>query len=306
VTYHASVLTGDDLLREFWELKENSSGKPPLSPEEHAALGHSENQHYRTEPGGFVVPLPKHPDAKPLGESRSQAIRRFTPFERSLHAKGIFPEFKYVIDEYLDMEHAELVPETDLEKPPHRVFYLPIHAVTKESSTTTKVRAVFDTSARTSTGELPNDTLMVGLTVHSSLIDVPLRFQFHRVALVADVSRMYRAIALTETDKDLHQFVWRSSSKDILQGYHMTHITFGVSDSSFVANMCVRQNALDFAAKAVEDSFYVDGSITGADSNEETIEMHRQSQNLFEQSGLLLRKWNSSEATVLEHIDRSL
>ena len=42
VTYHASVLTGDDLLREFWELKENSSGKPPLSPEEHAALGRSE------------------------------------------------------------------------------------------------------------------------------------------------------------------------------------------------------------------------------------------------------------------------
>ena len=185
------------------------------------------------------MPLPKHPDAKLLGEPRSQAARLFTHFERSLHAKGIFPEFKNVIDEYLDMGHAELVPETDLEKPPHRVFHLPIHLVTKESSTTTKIRTVFDTSAKTSTGESLNDTLMVGSTVHYSLIDVLLRFQFHQVALIADVSRMYRAIALTETDKDLHQFVWTSLSEDILQDYCMIRVTFGVSASSSVANMCV-------------------------------------------------------------------
>lgn len=106
------------MLRKFWELKENPSDKPALSPEEHAALRHFEDQHYRTESGRFVVPLPRRSDAKLLGESRSQAVRRFTRFERSLHAKGIFPEFKNVIDEYLDMGHAELVPETDLEKPP--------------------------------------------------------------------------------------------------------------------------------------------------------------------------------------------
>ncbi len=106
--------------------------------------------------------------------------------------------------------------------------------------------------------------------------------------MVADVSRMYRAIALTEADEDLHRFVWRSSSEDTLKDYRMTRVTFGVSASSFVANMCVRRNALDFAseyplaAKAVEDSFYVDDGLTGADSNEEAIEMHQQLQNLFE------------------------
>ena len=34
--------------------------------------------------------------------------------------------------------------------------------------------------------------------------------------------------------------------------------------------------------------------------------MHRKLQNLFERGGLLFRKWNSSEATVLDHIDHSL
>ena len=42
----------------------------------------------------------------------------------------------------------------------------------------------------------------------------------------------------------------------------MTRVTFGVS--SFIANMCIKQNAIDFAseypnaAKEVERSFYVD------------------------------------------------
>ena len=49
-----------------------------------------------------------------------------------------------------------------------------MHAVVKESSTTTKVRAVFDASVKTSTSDLLNDILLVGPTVHSSLVDVLL------------------------------------------------------------------------------------------------------------------------------------
>ena len=84
-----------------------------------------------------------------------------------------------MIAEYFTMGHAEPVPTVDLEKPPHSVFYLPMHAVRKQSSTTTKVRAVFDASAKMSTGVCLNDTLPVGPTMHSSLVDVLLRFQLH-------------------------------------------------------------------------------------------------------------------------------
>lgn len=70
-----------------------------------------------------------------------------------------------------------------------KVFYLPMHTVRKEHSTTTKIRAVFDTSAKSSTGVSLNDTLLVGPTVHPTLINVLLRFRFYRVALTADVSK---------------------------------------------------------------------------------------------------------------------
>ena len=124
------------------------------------------------------MPLPKKPQAKPLGESRTQAVRRFLSLERSLHSKNQFKEFSDVMDEYFMLEHAELVPVADLQKSPKQTSYLPMHAVRKEHSTTTKLRVVFDASAKSATGVSLNDTLLVGPTVHSPLMDVLLRFRF--------------------------------------------------------------------------------------------------------------------------------
>lgn len=230
---------------------------------------------YRIDPDGrFIVPLAKRPNVKPLGESRSQALRKFMTLERTLNKKKQFGQLDKVVTEYFSLGHAELVPSEDLHKPPKDVFYLPIHAVVKASSTTTKLRAVFDASAKSSTGVSLNDHLLVGPTVHAPLVDVLLRFRQHRVAIITDVSKMYRAIRLTDQDRDLHRFVWRSDCSDVVQDYRMTRLTFGVSASSFVANMCVRQNALNhahefpLAAKAVNESFYVDDGLTGTDDEQ--------------------------------------
>ena len=49
-----------------------------------------------------------------------------------------------------------------------------------------------------------NDTLLVCPTVHSCLVDILLQFRLHRIALTTDVSRMYRAVELIESDHDYH------------------------------------------------------------------------------------------------------
>ena len=216
------------------------------------------------------------------------------------------------MQEYLDLGHAEAVPREDMSKSPAEVFYLPMHAVYKNSSTTTKVRAVFDASAKSSSGVSLNDVLLVGPTVHPSLINVLLRFRSHRIALTADVSKMYRAVELAEPDRDFHRFVWRPKPEGPLCDYRMTRVTFGVSASCFAANMAVKQNAIDFvdeyplAAKVVETSFYVDDCLTGADDAKTTIVLRRQLQDLFSRGAFLLRKWNSSEPSVLESIPQEL
>ena len=305
VSHHVSTLSGDD---KFWEVEEFANPRSLLTSEEQIVVTHFQDTHQVDEEGRFIVPLPRKSGVKPIGESRSQAVRRFLSLERSLCSKKHFQEFSDVIREYFDMDHAELVPAADLQKPCRDMFYLPMHAVLKESSTTTKMRAVFDASAKSTSGISLDDQLRVGPTVHSTLIDVLLRFRLHRVVLSTDVSRMYRAIVLPCEDRDLHRFVWRERTDEPLRDYRMTRVTFGVSSSSFAANMAVKQNALNhtrefpLAAAAVVKSFYVDDGLCGADTKEEAVQLQQQLQSLFSRGGFLLRKWRSNEPSVLQYL----
>ena len=91
-------------------------------------------------------------------------------------------------------------------------------------------------------------------------------------------------MVLTEADLELHRFVWRRSPDTPLRDYHMTRLNFGVSLSSFAANMCVKCNAIEcsgefaLASKAVLNCFYVDNGLTGAVSIEEAIKLQRKPQ----------------------------
>ena len=241
-----------------------------------------------------------------IGESRSQAVRRFASLEKSLTRKGCFQELDSVMQEYMELGHAEKVPNEDLDKDTSGVFYLPIHAVYKASSSTTKIRAVFDASAKLSSGVFLNDTLLVGPTVHSPLIDVLLRFRSHRIGLIADVSKMYRAVELIKPDRDLFVEIQSKRDSPRLQDDQ------GVSSSCYAANMAVKQNARDLAheyplaAEAVDKSFYVDDGLSGVDDVKTAIILRCQLQDLFSRGGFLLRKWNSSEASVLQDVPLNL
>lgn len=144
------------------------------------------------------------------------------------------------------------------------------------------------------------------------LIDILLQFCSYPVALTADIRKMYQAIELSESDRDLHRFVWRSNPNAPLTDYRMTRITFGISAFSFTANMAVKPNAIEhaqefpLAAEVAQKCFYIDDSLTGADDSESALTLQQQLTSLFARGGFLLRKWNSSDPSVLERIPKEL
>ena len=83
--------------------------------EEQIVVCHFEANHSRSPEGRFVVPLPRDPCAKSIGESRSQAVRRFLSLECSHTAKGRFEELDDVMQEYLHLGHAEPIPTAELD-----------------------------------------------------------------------------------------------------------------------------------------------------------------------------------------------
>ena len=92
----------------------------------------------------------------------------------------------------------------------------------------------------------------------------------------------------------------------------MTRLTFGVSASSFVANMAIKQNTLDhtcdfpLATEIVDKSFYVDDCLTGALDSESALILQGQLVKLFSLGGFVLRKWNSNDPSVLREIPEHL
>ena len=144
-----------------------------------------------------------------LCDSRTQALRSFKTMERSLRAKGTFRNFAEVIREYFEIGRTEQVPNVEVVSPCTEVYYLPMHSVHKEDSTTSKLRVVFDESAKSDSGTSLNDHLLVWPTIHPPLVDVVLQFRQFKVAPTAYVSRMYRAVRLHDNQKDLRRYLWR-------------------------------------------------------------------------------------------------
>ena len=129
-----------------------------MSIEERMVMEHFKGHHHKDETGRFVVPLPGKPHVAPLGESRSIAVRRFLTVERNLRASRNSREFAHSVMEYFEMDHAEPVLASDLVKPWEDVYYMPMHTVIKPLSATSKMRVVFDSSAKTKSGTSLNNT----------------------------------------------------------------------------------------------------------------------------------------------------
>ena len=81
------------------------------------------------------------------------------------------PELKHnylkFMNENMELGHMEKVPAAEIDSTVK--YFLPHHAVLKPDSSTTKLRIVFDASAKTSTEVSLNDVLKVGSTVQQSL-----------------------------------------------------------------------------------------------------------------------------------------
>ena len=68
-------------------------------------------------------------------------------------------------------------------------YFLPHHAVFKHSSSTTKLRVVFDGLAKTTNGLSLNDILLVGPNVQQDLSSILLRFRIHNYVCLLYTSR---------------------------------------------------------------------------------------------------------------------
>ncbi len=129
--------------------------------------------------------------------------------------------------------------------------------------------------------------------------------------MVSDISKMFREVALLPEEYDLHRFLHRDETGEIVD-FRMNRLTFGVTTSPYLATQVLRQLAQDHreeypnASAIVPTNFYVDDCLVGADTLPEAIGLRNELNALFSRAGMNLRKWRSNSMDLLQTIPDSL
>ena len=309
---HHTCCDLESIVKQFWNY-ETVPENPAWSLEDKAAEKHFLMTHSRADDGRYITRLPFKNDCTPLGDSRRKALKRLFQVERRLNShaerKG---QYNAVLEEYLTLNHMEKVPFAELKKEAHEVFYLPHHEVIKESSTTTKVRVVFDASAASSSGSSLNGNLMAGPTIQDNLFSILVRYRQHQIVFSADIEKMYRQVLVHPDDRDFQRILWRRYDDGPIEEYRLRTVTFGVASAPFQAIRALRQVAVDemeefpLASHVVLQDFYVDDCVSGADSLETALELQRQLVSMLDKGGFPLRKWTSNCSALLEALPESM
>ena len=206
----------------------------------------------------------------------------------------------------------ELVPQNELNFPNNKLFYLPHHAVLKESSITTKLRVVFNGSSKSSSGKSLNDLLALGPIIQDDLFSLLCRFRSYPIVLTADIEKMYRQVAIEPRDRNFLRILWRYSLDEPISTYRLTTVTYGTKPASFLAIRALQQVVYDnqliypLASKCILNDFYVDNLLTGCFSIEDAKKLQSEVFKIALSGGFPLRQWCSNKSELLEHLSKNL
>ncbi|XP_071039853.1 uncharacterized protein [Parasteatoda tepidariorum] len=295
------VATLESQLKAFWELE--SIPQTEVRTKDDTVCERFYDSTVTRSSGRYTVRLPFNN----FGNSASQALKRFNYLEAKLSKNNSLREqYSKFMLEYLQLGHMELVPPDEIDK--EKSFYLPHHFVINEDSSTTKLRVVFDASAKDSNGNSLNSALFLGPRLQPELFSILLKFRYFKIAISGDIEKMYRQIRMNNEDSDFQRMFWRFNPDDDLQVYRLLTVTYGTACAPFLAVRTLKQLANDEevsfpeASKVLQDEFYIDDLLSGADSIAEAKQLATDLNALLERGGFNLRKWASNCSEVFNNI----
>lgn len=297
-----------DEIERFWTIENIDDFDKISSNEKNECEIHFKKHTSRDSNGRFIVKLPFSADPNTsLGDSYTMALRRFCNLERRLQKlPEVMRSYSEFMNEYVTLGHMSYIPSSSIRSVPN--YFLPHHCVLKPDSSSTKLRVVFDASAKTSNGNSLNSILKVGPTVQSELFAILLRFRTHKFAFSADITKMYRQVAVHEDHRPFQLILWRQHPLDELKIYCLNTVTYGTASASYLATRCLVQLAHDHhdtfptASAIIERDFYVDDLLTGSNSIDHAIQLKSEIETILQSGGMELKKWCSNVPDIIRDV----
>jgi hypothetical protein len=180
-------------------------------------------------------PWEKDPKGLPITDNM-QAMKRLEATESRLERK---PEHAKAYDtqimEMNDLNFARQLEEKEINYYNGPIHYIAHHSVVKSQSKSTPIRIVFNSSS-VYQGHCLNDYWLKGPDLLNNLFGVILRFRENKVALNADISKMYHRVPISLEDHHVHIFIWRNMETNRPPDTYVMNVkTFGATPAPAMA-----------------------------------------------------------------------
>lgn len=228
--------------------------------------------------GRYEVQLPWLENHPALNDNKELAARRLRSTVKKLKTEGLYEDYNAVFNEWLTEGIIEYVPENEVANWGH---YLPHRHVIKENSTT-RLRPVFDASAKDQQFPSLNECLEKGPNLVELVSSILLRFREGSIGVISDIKRAFLQISIDVKDRDFLRFLWYSN-QGIMVILRHCKVVFGVSCSPFILGAIIvmhlnriietlHNSNMSFAKENIVKllkSFYVDNCVTSVTSTEQ-------------------------------------
>ena len=256
--------------------------------------------------GRYQVELPMREGHPLIHDNYSACIKRLSVLKRSLERESLLDDYDRVIQDQISRGIVEIVDDSK-EKPEIGSFtYIPHRAVVKENKSTTKVRIVYDCSAKAGEQSL-NECLYKGPCLTPLIFDNLLKFRLHDVALVADIESAYLQIWVVPEQRDLLRFLWFTDIRNgnfSIEKYRFTRVLFGAAPSQYLLNSVLKKHSERYHdidpkfENMVKSSFYVDDLNLSVKNSEEAKEFYEKCKTRYAEGGFNIRKWRSNNSAL--------
>ena len=243
-----------------------------------------------------------------LGDNFNLCKKRLEKLTKTFEKdKELLENYDNVFKEQLNKGIIEIAP---IDQEIGKTHYIPHHAVLKPEKATTKMRIVFDASAKVNKGELNslNDCIEAGPSINTELFEILLRFRAYNVAIIGDIEKAFLQIVLNHKQRDFVRFLWYKDIKKInfenfanneLVEYRMCRILFGINSSPFILNAILRRHIKtaehdpEFVNKFI-NALHVDDLTTGENTVLKAMDFITKAKEHMAKASFNLRKFQSN------------
>lgn len=233
-----------------------------------------------------------------LPNNKDGSLQQLASLNKKLECQELTNQCAEIIE---DQKKEGVVERADESSSNCREFYIPHKPALRTTAESTKLRIVYDASARAFSGAPSlNDCLHTGLPLQNKLWSVLVRGRFNPMAITGDLQKAFLQVRVKESDRDAMRFHWRRDEQSPLETLRFTRALFGLAPSPFLLGGVIEVHLNHWEEKEPElvakirKELYVDDLISGSTTVCKTQELKDKTTTIFQDACFNLHKWHSN------------